>query len=76
MSGLYREDLLGERKPRFWDGKFRVEGRDMPAMPCNRLGWRDAGRSWRPDPLWGVKYVLQPLVPFSYDNGDRSKYKR
>ena len=28
MSGLYREEPLGEGQPSPWAGKFRVEGRD------------------------------------------------
>jgi hypothetical protein len=28
MSGLYRKELLGERKPNPWAGKVRVESDD------------------------------------------------
>ena len=55
-SGLYREEPLGEGQLRPWAGKFRV------GIKVCQVGLRDAGRTWKPDLLWYVKYAPQPLV--------------
>lgn len=59
MSGLYREEPLGERKPSLLAGKFWVEGRGIPALPyklmgTGRVGVGNTGRTWRPSLLWYV----------------------
>lgn len=37
MSGLYREECLGEKQPSSWDAEFRVGGRvSQQERPCNR----------------------------------------
>ena len=56
MSGLYREEPLGEGQLRPWAGKFGV------GIKVCQVGLRDAGRTWKPALLWYVKYAPQPLV--------------
>jgi hypothetical protein len=52
MSGLYREEPLGE-------GKCKVGGR-----VC-QLGTEGCWRTWRPGLLWCVKYAPQSFAPGS-----------
>lgn len=48
-SGLYSEKPLGQGKPSFWAGNFKVRGK-----VC-QVGTEDAGRIWRPSLL--CKYL-------------------
>jgi hypothetical protein len=44
MSGLYRNEPLGEGQPSPWAGKFR--------FGYVRQALRDSGRTWGPGLLW------------------------
>lgn len=46
MSGLCREEPVGEGQLSPCTGKFRVVGRE-----CQEMMLRDAGRTWRPSLL-------------------------
>lgn len=48
MFRLCREEQLEEGQHSPWAGEVEVRGLGMPAIPCNRLGMRDAGKNQRP----------------------------